>query len=63
MANVLSEENRAMILRTLSEGNSIPATARMTDTSKNTVSSRTMSLSGARLVLTFTTSPEGPCLT
>ncbi len=38
MANVLSEEKQAMILRPLCEGNSIRATARMTGTSKNTVS-------------------------
>jgi len=36
--NKLSTEKQAMILRALVEGNSIRATARMTGTSKNTVS-------------------------
>ncbi|MCH7564687.1 MAG: helix-turn-helix domain-containing protein [Gemmatimonadetes bacterium] len=36
--NKLSDEKRAMILRALVEGNSIRATARLTGTSKNTVS-------------------------
>lgn len=36
--NKLSDEKRAMILRALVEGNSMRATARLTGTSKNTVS-------------------------
>lgn len=36
--NKLNDDKRAMILRALAEGNSIRATARMTGTSKNTVS-------------------------
>lgn len=44
--NTLSEEKQAMILRALVEGNSIRATARMTGTSKNTVS-RLLKIMGA----------------
>ena len=36
--NKLSDEKRAMILKALVEGNSMRATARLTGTSKNTVS-------------------------